>query len=306
MSAGGYADDFARFLRAGRIGGVCAEMDIELQADKLVPSVGWVRGHIHIEQAQLRSLSWRIRGELAWTPVQLGGDSFAIATPGRAGTMELRSVGVPLDGSSELVAWAFAELAWPEPEIQIGERPNSVERNAVLRIGLRAQWVEQVAVTFDDAGSERHAFQPGQAGAIDFVAPTSVIGQHRIRLAWLGCDGSEGFEVLEYTVTARAIQMEIRRLQDGALQYSARHADALELHLPGSAAPLLLPMAGVIDSTLLMPLHAVLRYRDEAGQWCDEPLLFDYSPRRWTAQRGFAGLGPTPSQTPSNPSRRAP
>lgn len=298
----GYAGDFERFMRAGRIGSP-AEMSIELEALVLAPVFAAVRGRVRCSHAQLRTLAWRMRGDLVWTAAPLRGELFEFPTPGRTGTLELRSLALPHDGSPELVAWAFAELAWPAAQIQIGERPARVERQAAVHVGIRVQWVEHLVITFEDGSTDRQEFEAGRMGTCDLVLPTRNIGLRRVRLDWRANDGSEGVEILTYTVTARPLQLTIRRLHGGGLHYCAQHAEALALQLPGAPSSIPVPHAGVIQSALLVPLCAVLTYSDEAGERRETVLRLDHAPRKWPTQRGFASLGNRNPQTPSHFSR---
>jgi len=288
MIAQGYADDFARFLQAGRIGTPVASVLIEMDGNAFVPSVAMIRGAVHASHARVRQLSWRMRGELAWSPVALHGNQFAIPGPGRVGTLELRSVAVASDDAADIVAWAFVELAWPAADVHVAEYPGEVRRHEPWTSRVNVCWIDELAVTLPDGSTALHAFAPGEAAALDIAGQSSVIGHHRIELAWHGLDGSRGVRTLEYEVKARPIHLELRPLREGGLFYRTAHAEALELHLSGAAVPQQLPLQGVIENTFLMPLCGLLRYQDESGEWRVEPIRLDHAPHRWPASRGFA------------------
>ncbi|MDP1740949.1 hypothetical protein [Polaromonas sp.] len=288
MNAPGYAADFAQFLRAGRIDLPEPELQIALDGGASAAPTALVSGTVHASQAQVRQLFWRMRGDDAWSPAALQGGRFAIAGCGRAGTMELRSLGAADGDGAQVIAWAFLELAWPAAQVDVASAPAQVLRHSPWSAQVSALWIEELTVTQADGSLTRHAAAPGEQAMFEVAGGTGVIGHHVVELAWRALDGNQGAMTLEYEVGARPMRLEMRASRTGGLYYRAENAEALELLLHGAAAAQPLPSEGVIENSLLAPLCGVLRYRDEAGQWRAEPVRLDHSPRGWPQARGFA------------------
>lgn len=290
MNAQGYAADFAQFLQAGRIDMPEAELQIALDGSASAAPTARVSGTVHASQAQVRQLSWRMRGDDAWSPAVLHGGRFAIAGSGRAGTLELRSLGAADADGAQVVAWAFLELTWPAAEVDVEDAPLTVLRHSRWSAQVSARWIEELTVTQADGSLTRHPAAAGEQAVFEIAAATGAIGRHVIELAWRALDGSNGAMTLEYEVLARPMRLETRPLHTGGLYYRAENAEALELRLHGAVAAQHLPLQGVIECNLLAPLCGELCYLDEAGQWRAEPIRLDHSPRGWPQTRGFAPI----------------
>ena len=198
--------------------------------------------------------------------------------------MEFRAVGVGEDGE-EVVAWAFVELAWPAAEVQVEATPPQVRRHEHWAARIHARWVEKLTVTREDGNVAHHLFEPGQDDVLDIAGNVEALGSHRIELTWLGRNGSEGKNTLEYEVLARPMKFTIQPHRSGGLMYGTEFAETIELHLEGGGAPIPLPVQGIIENAFLAPMTGEIRYRDEAGHWQSESSRLDYSPRAWPIQR---------------------
>lgn len=286
MNAQNYADDFARFARAGRIGEQAPSVVIAVDPAPVLPIGSAVRGRILTTNAGVRALTWRMRGDEAWNRAALRGNEFTIAGPHKAGTMELRCVAVGDADSEELTAGAIVVLSWPAPVFNVDLPCSVAERHTTLSAMVSLEWVEAVEEVLEDGSCNQHVLG-GSEKSLEIQLPTHAMGRRYVLLKWRGRDGTEGAHSIEYEVKARPITLELRPLSTGGVLYRAANAEALELEIPGHGAPQQLPPEGVIHAALLMPISATLRYRDEAGTWRKQSLRLDHAPRAWTPVRGF-------------------
>ena len=288
MNAQGFAADFAQFLREGRIGSPAPELHIALDSSAVATPLSVVQGSLRASNAGLSHVSWRMRGQPAWVRASVVHDRFTLQSPAQAGTMELRAVGEGEgEDHEEVIAWAFVELAWPAAEVRVEATPPQVRRHEHWAARIHARWVEKLTVTREDGNVSQHVFGPGEDAALDIAGNIVALGSHRIELAWLSRDGSEGRQTLTYEVLARPMKFTIQPHRSGGLIYATECADTIELHLEGGFTPIPLPEQGIIENTFLAALTGQIRYRDEAGQWQNEPIRLDYAPRAWPIQRGF-------------------
>lgn len=286
MNAEGYLGDFDRFLRAGRIGAVAARLDVFMDNDVLAPDAREIRGEVVADAVHVRSVAWRMRGELEWNRIQARAGQFAVRGPGRAGVLEIRCTGSADSEPGDLVSWAFVELAWPQGFAQLREGPRSVVRHGPLLAVAEIGWLESLELVHAD-GSVTAIEVAGRHGAVEIPLRSNEVGVHHTQLRWQARDGTAGSCEFHYAVTARPIALEIYPRRGGGYVYRTEHADAIELELPGQAAPIPMPAQGVIECSVLMPVRATLNYRDESGEWQSRCIVLDYAPRTWARLSGF-------------------
>ncbi|MCC6505042.1 MAG: hypothetical protein IT475_06295 [Aquimonas sp.] len=275
--AGGFEADFERFRERGEIGEDDPSLEIELFDDRV--QIGSpVRGRVRWHACEAVSVSWRQDGVAAMQPAEMraNGD-FSFVVPSHAVVLEVTTQARSLVDGSELHASKRVMVIWPAPTLSARLPLERVERHGRLDLWVESEWVYGISVEMDG----RRIFERESAAGrprldMQVRLPTAQTGDREATIRAHGLNGEDVSAVVSWEVLARCLTFETRPTRSGAVRFSIRHGENVELLIPEYGKRIPMPEEGVIEHGHVLPVHAALHYTDEAGKPAVLPVRLDF------------------------------